>query len=263
MPYPLATQFINDMEIKINKKISLAIIALMVIFLGILFDARHSWSQILEGNQNASSTTNEDIGTTSPAADIFDVSLFARMYLDGSPLTVITTSQESEESRSFIFANSVTKKTINMLTVENYNLQAPDYHLVHGGTHDWLAITTINEDGTGFINYEDTWYALTASGTPIKVLSYTSGGDLDVTNYESKLTTSAVVSQNDSAVAVHFAISCYPPPTSYGVPNQCVPMSKTAHYIWDAKNDVFTIDPQNSDITENEIENLYPFPSNP
>ena len=253
------------MNFRTNKKIYIAIIALIVIFLGIIFVESHEWSQGYGQNSNATSTTDENSVATSSDAAIFDVPLFARMYLDGSPLYILTTDpdQDTGTDRSFIFMDGLMKKTINALTIQNYNIEPPEYHLVHGSIHDWLAVTTIDQDGTGYIKYVDTWYALTASGDTVKVLSYTSGGSLDVTNYESELTTSVTVSQNDSAVAIDFVITCTPSPTSYDAPNQCVPMSKSAHYIWDAKKDVFAIDPQNSDITENEIENLYPFPSNP
>jgi len=117
----------------------------------------------------------------------FGNSVITRLDIDGHEIKILTKEYSSViPGIIFLFLDTKTNGVINTLSVENYNIGPPTFHIIKGNKHDWLVTTKIAGDGTGYIRYIDDWYVMESLGNIKKVLSYPSGGNSD---YSGSLTT--------------------------------------------------------------------------
>jgi len=144
------------------------------------------------------------LGTTMSNKTPIRLSDTARLMEDGSSVKVFTGETKGRLGVEFVFTDNQ-NNIINTLSVENSNIAGPSYRIVKGDKHDWLVITTIGKNGTGYIEYVDTWYMVTGwYGGIQKVLSYNSLVKENDT-LSSKEITSDVMSNNvDDILDVKF-----------------------------------------------------------
>ncbi|MEK7106507.1 MAG: hypothetical protein AAB895_04105, partial [Patescibacteria group bacterium] len=98
--------------------------------------------------------------------------LTARLTIDGSELKILTNTRMF--NRNFVFLDNKTGDILTTLSVDNGVLEAPDYRIVKGRTHDWLVVSELGIWGTGYKQYIDNWYVLSSVGDMKMVLSYQS-----------------------------------------------------------------------------------------
>lgn len=130
----------------------------------------------------------------------------AKLMEDGTEVRIFTGNMKAGLGIEFIFTDNQ-NNIINTLSVENTNISGPSYRIEKGNKHDWLVVTIIEESGTGYIKYKDSWYLVTGwSGGIQKVLSYDSKiFETDISNTYSKEVFSSIMSNgSDDFLSIEF-----------------------------------------------------------
>jgi hypothetical protein len=176
----------------------------------------------------------------------FEPAKAMRDPLAGSAL--VFTKQASLGGTVFLFTDENKKDLFAAMYVQNLNVDWPSWEIVKGQSRDWLKVTTIASDGTGFMLRKDTWYVL-GFGRTEKVLSYPSNGSMNPNSADSTkdsyFTTESVVSDNDREVKIltHY-VSC-PQGMAKTDPN-CKKQTHTEFYSWDDKTNTFRYNTPNA-----------------
>ena len=151
----------------------------------------------------------------------------ARLMEDGSNVKVFTGETKSGLGIEFVFTDNQ-DNIINTLSVENSNIGGPSYRIVKGIKHDWLVVTTVGTNGTGYIEYIDSWYMVTSwYGGIQKVLSYNSKISDDNMGIDKETITSVVSdSTEDKVLDINFTTK------TCAEKGACSTSSKVNHYVW-------------------------------
>ena len=151
----------------------------------------------------------------------------ARLMENGSKVNILTGKMKGGLGIEFVFTDSQ-NNIINNLSVENPNIDGPSYRIVKGNKHDWLVVTTIGKNGTGYMEYVDSWYLVTDwYGGLQKVLSYSSKITETDIGTSKELTTNVINDNTDDRVLdVEFTTK-----TCTGK-EVCSTSPKINHYIW-------------------------------
>ncbi len=141
----------------------------------------------------------------------------------------------------FLFTDENKKDLFAAMYVQNLNVDWPSWEIVKGQSRDWLKVTTIDSDGTGYMLRKDAWYVL-GPGRTKEVLSYPSSGSMNP-NFadsakDSYFTAEPVVSDDDREVKIltHY-ISC-PQGTAKTDPS-CEEQTCTENYSWNDEAKLF------------------------
>lgn len=154
---------------------------------------------------------------------------------------LVFTKEASLGGMVFLFTDENKKDLFAAMYVQNLNVDWPSWEIVKGQSRDWLKVTTIASDGTGFMLRKDTWYAL-GLGRTEEVLSYPSNGSMNPdfadSTKDSYFTTELVVSDNDREVKIltHY-VSC-PHGMAKTDPN-CEKQTYAEDYLWNDKANLF------------------------
>jgi hypothetical protein len=150
----------------------------------------------------------------------------ARLMEDGSNVKIFTGNMKGGLGIEFVFTDS-RNNIINTLSVENSNISGPTYRMVKGDKHDWLVVTTIGKNGTGYIEYLDSWYVVSGSyGETPEILSYISKIIENDTDIFKEATSEIVRTDSDDEVNIRITTKTC---TNNDV---CSISSETRKYVW-------------------------------
>lgn len=153
----------------------------------------------------------------------------------------VSAKQASLGGMAFLFTDENKKDLFAAMYVQNLNVDWSSWEIVKGQSRDWLKITTIDSDGTGFMLRKDAWYVL-GPGRTEEVLSYSSSGSMNPNftdpTKDSYFTAEPVVSDNDRKVKIltHY-VSC-PLGTTKTDPN-CEEQTYAEDYLWNDEVNLF------------------------
>jgi len=177
------------------------------------------------------------------------------IFMNGTAnLNVRVSETHGGLGKLFLFVDDQ-NRIIDSLAVENINIEGPDYRIISGEKHDWLAVRTINQSGTGYIMHKEILYTINDHGNVQELLSYPVDGFINtMSDYNDKeLSTEIIPSDNESSITATFTVrTC-----SSSIP--CESVKRTVFYVQETGSDgkmSFIIDPTRSEITEEQIDNL-------
>ena len=237
---------------KTNKIIysSIVLVALTAILIIIGFSYGDFVFKRHDNNVNSANKISNSTATVK-----IEESETARLAIDGSVLKILTNTVLY--NRNFVFLDNVTDNIVSTLSVDNPVVEPPDYKIIKGHAHDWLAVVMLNA-GTGFKEYFNEWYVLLPQGNMKMVLSYPSRGHNAQLYERTEYLETNIINESypdDSAVDVKFILKdCFT--TQSGEDKNCSESSRTAHYVWDSDKEEFVFDSKKSDISEQGIDGL-------
>ncbi len=180
-------------------------------------------------------------GSNIPA---FKVVGAARLGMHGENIELSAVDMKGQLGKIFLFSNH-DGSIATTLSIENPNIESPNFRIVKGHARDWLVVTTIENSGTGYMRHVDTWYVANSyyQGN-LAVLSYPSDGYItgwvDVPNQ--KLTANADISADDGVVNIEFILE------TCDRQGKCPKTTKAAYYVWNDEKTLFILDEKKSEI---------------
>lgn len=154
---------------------------------------------------------------------------------------LVFTKKASLGGMAFLFTDENKRDLFAAMYVQNMNVDWPSWEIVKGQSRDWLKVTTIDSDGTGYMLHKDTWYVI-GFGRAEEVLSYPSSGSMNP-NFadsakDSYFTAEPVVSDNDRKVKIlaHY-VSC--PQGAVKTDPRCEEQTYAEDYLWNDEVNLF------------------------
>lgn len=150
-------------------------------------------------------------------------------------------------------------KLIGYVDIADQQYGPSEYQIVNGKPMKWLVVKELTGRGTGVSTYEDRWYEI-KPGALKSLLNYVSRGH-DINNQLGDRTFSAKMTAfNDKEIAVEYTVEW----TSIffeELPDykDAISQSKKAYYTWDNLKGQFVYNKSKSEISEQEIEEVYSF----